>query len=100
MSVELYDNSISLIAGQMGKCYVTNEPLQIGHMEIHHIKMKSKGGNDSYENLAWVSDNVHRLIHSTQDTTISKYKNLLCLDDESLKKLNKLRKLVGNDEII
>jgi len=99
MSVELYDNCISLMAAQKGKCFVTNEPLQINNMELHHKIMKSVGGDDSYQNLVWVSKNIHKLIHSTKEETISNYMNKIKLDKKQLDKLNKLRVLVGNNKI-
>jgi len=99
MSVELYDNCISLMAAQNGKCFVTNEPLQINNMELHHKIMKSTGGDDSYKNLVWVSKDIHKLIHSTKEETISNYMNKIKLDKNQLDKLNKLRVLVGNNKI-
>lgn len=99
MSVELYDNCISLMAAQKGKCFITNEPLQINNMELHHKIMKSAGGNDSYKNLVWVSKDIHKLIHSTKEETISNYMNKIKLDKKQLDKLNKLRVLVGNNKI-
>lgn len=99
MNVELYDNCISLMAAQKGKCFVTNEPLQINIMELHHKIMKSAGGNDSYKNLVWVSKDIHKLIHSTKEETILNYMNKVKLDKKQLDKLNKLRVLVGNNEI-
>lgn len=99
MSVELYDNCISLMAAQKGKCFVTNEPLQINNMELHHKIMKSAGGDDSYKNLVWVSKDIHKLIHSTKEETISNYMKKIKLDKKQLDKLNKLRVLVGNNKI-
>ena len=87
------------MAAQKGKCFVTNEPLQINNMELHHKIMKSVGGDDSYQNLVWVSKNIHKLIHSTKEETISNYMNKIKLDKKQLDKLNKLRVLVGNNKI-
>ncbi len=99
-STEYNDNRISLMAGQNGKCYVTKKPLIISEMECHHKKPKVKGGTDEYKNLVWINENVHKLIHCTQEETINKYLNILKLDEKSLKKLNSLRLLVGNLEIV
>ena len=96
---EFFDNSISLIAGQQGKCYVTKEHLEIGNMECHHKKPKSMGGSDKYRNLAWIKYEVHKLIHATNKNTIEKYIKSIKLDNEGLKRLNNLRKLVGNPVI-
>jgi len=98
MSAELFDNSISLIAGQQGLCYVTQQELEIGNMECHHKKPKSLGGNDEYKNLVWLCYEAHKLVHSTEQGTISKYQKIL-KDEKGLKRLNTLRKLVGNSVI-
>lgn len=95
-SVEYSDNKISLIAGQKGTCYVTGYPLEIGEMECHHKKPRELGGTDEYKNLVWVNTNAHKLIHSTKPDTINKYLKILNLDEKGLKRLNSLRKQVGN----
>lgn len=98
-SVEFNDNKISLIAGQNGRCAVTGEALKIGNMECHHKIPKSLMGTDEYKNLVWLTIQVHKLIHSTNLDTIAKYLNVLSLDKKGLKKVNSLRKLVGNSVI-
>ena len=95
-SVEYNDNRISLLAGQNGKCYITGEPLVIGNMECHHKIPKEKGGTDEYKNLVWIKTDVHKLIHSTKKETIEKYLSILDLDEKGLKRVNSLRKRVGN----
>lgn len=99
VSTEHSDNIISLIAGQQGKCYVTNNRLKIGEMECHHKKPKSLGGTDEYKNLVWLSSEVHKLIHATKQETIEKYLGLLSLNEKGLKRVNSLRELVGNSVI-
>ncbi|MCD3327973.1 group II intron reverse transcriptase/maturase, partial [Clostridium botulinum D/C] len=99
MSAELFDNSISLIAGQQGVCYITQNELEIGNMECHHKKPKSIGGTDEYKNLIWLCYEAHKLVHSTESDTINKYLSVLKLDEKGLKRLNTLRKLVGNSVI-
>ncbi|MEC2465870.1 group II intron reverse transcriptase/maturase, partial [Bacillus cereus] len=42
---------------------------------------------------------IHRLIHATKTETINQLLNELKLNEEQLGKLNKLRKLVENNEI-
>ncbi|WP_017826826.1 group II intron reverse transcriptase/maturase [Clostridium botulinum] len=98
-SAEFDDNRISLIAGQQGKCYITGLDLEIGNMECHHKKQKCDGGTDEYKNLVWICYDAHKLIHCTELDTINKYRGLLSLDDKGLKKVNSLRKLVGNSVI-
>ena len=98
-SVEYNDNRISLMAGQNGKCGITNEPLSISNMDCHHKKPKEFGGTDDYENLMWVNSDVHKLIHAIQPETIDRYLCKLKLDKKALKKVNSLRKLAQNLEI-
>ena len=99
-SVEYNDNRISLMTAQNGKCGVTLEPLDILNMECHHKKPKEQGGTDNYDNLIWLSTNVHRLIHATHPETIEKYLAILVLDKKALKKVNSLRLSAENFEIV
>ncbi|WP_425595297.1 group II intron reverse transcriptase/maturase [Priestia flexa] len=95
-SMEFTDNKISLIAGQRGKCYVTNNNLEIGYMECHHKKPKSQGGTDEYKNLVWLCYEAHKLVHCTEQKTIEKYLKQLNLDEKGLKRIDSLRRQVGN----
>ena len=100
-SVQYNDNRISLYYGQKGLCGVTKEFLTIGNFECHHKKPVSQGGSDDYKNLIIVTTNVHKLIHATEQETIEKYINTIeNFTSSMLKKVNSLRKLIGNDEII
>lgn len=98
-SNEYNDNRISLLCGQQGKCFVTNKRLVVEDMECHHKTPKEKGGTDIYDNLVWLSGKVHKLVHATRQETIEKYLSLLTLDKNSLRRVNSLRKLVGNSII-
>ena len=98
-SAEFDDNRISLIAGQQGKCYITGLDLEIGNMECHHKNPRELGGTDEYNNMAWMCGEAHKLIHCTKPSTIEKYLGLLSLDRKGLKRVNSLRKLVGNSII-
>ena len=98
-SIEYNDNRISLYVAQNGKDAITGNPLEIGKMHCHHKIPKSKGGTDEYKNLIFVSVNIHILIHATDKKTIEKYLNILNLDSKAIKKINRLRLLVGNEEL-
>ncbi|WP_291640236.1 group II intron reverse transcriptase/maturase [Clostridium sp.] len=98
-STEFDDNKISLIAGQCGKCYITDNNLKLESMECHHKKMKCEGGTDEYKNLVWVCYEAHKLIHAKTEDTINKYLGLLSLNKKGLKRVNSLRELVGNSII-
>ncbi|EHK2335294.1 group II intron reverse transcriptase/maturase [Clostridium perfringens] len=99
VSVELRDNAISHMAGQRGRCYVTGQLLEVGNMECHHKTPRKQGGTDKYKNLVWINSEVHKLVHATNQETIEKYLNRLELNGIMTKKVNSLRKLVGNFEI-
>jgi len=98
-STEYNDNRISLYIGQLGKCAITKEELEVGNMECHHIQPKSQGGLDNYNNLVLITKEVHKLIHSTKMETINKYLRYVPTDKVTLEKLNKFRTKVGNLEI-
>jgi group II intron reverse transcriptase/maturase len=94
-SIEYVDNRISLYSAQKGKCAVTGESFtSTEEIHCHHKIPKSEGGTDEYENLVLVTVTVHKLIHATDDETIQKYLKI-CKPD--IKKLNVLRKEVGNN---
>lgn len=98
-TVEYNDNRISLYVGQNGVCPISKEPLQIGNMECHHKIPKIKGGTDKYQNLILLKTEVHKLIHANTTDIIDKYMQILTPNESKLKKINKLRTLVGNFEI-
>ena len=91
-SVEYNDNRLSLYCGQMGRCYVTKQPLELGHMHCHHRIPRHFGGDDKYGNLVLVTDEVHRLLHATRPDTIAHYILKLKPDSKQLRTLNRLRR--------
>ena len=94
-SIEYADNRISLYLAQKGKCAVTGEEFTSkDEIHCHHKLPKSKGGTDDYHNLILVTETVHKLIHATNAEIIQKYLQA-CKPD--MKKLNVLRKQVGNN---
>jgi len=99
-SVEYNDNRISLYAGQNGKCAVSGVKLEINNIHCHHKQPVKDGGTDEYKNLILVTETVHRLIHVTDPETIKNYLRQIKLDAKQMAKLNKLRCMAGNKEII
>ena len=95
-SMEYNDNRLSKYIAQLGKCAITGKDLEIGEMELHHKKPKAKGGSDAYNNLIFITKEVHKLIHAVNEITINKYLAVLNLVKEQLSKVNALRKRVGN----
>ena len=98
-SAEYNDNRISLYVAQQGKCAVTKERLSLEDIHCHHKLPKSLGGGDDYANLIILHERIHRLVHATQEDTISAILQTVQLDKRQLDKLNKLRKSVGNEAI-
>ena len=97
-SIEYVDNRISLYSAQKGKCAVTGEKFTSkDEINCHHKIPKSKGGTDEYENLILVTAPVHKLIHATNAEIIQKYLQT-CKPD--MRKLNELRKQVGNSILL
>ena len=96
-SIEYTDNRLSLYSAQKGRCAVTGEKfVEVSEIHCHHKTPKSKGGTDIYENLIIVTKSIHKLIHAVSTETIQKY---LKICNPDMRKLNELRKLVGNKPI-
>lgn len=95
-SNEYNDNRLSLYVGQGGTCRITKEILLIGSMEAHHVIPREMGGKDNYENLIFITSDVHKLIHSTTEDTIKKYIDIIKPNEKMLKSINKYRKKAGN----
>lgn len=94
-SIQFMDNRVSLYAAQWGRCAVLGEKLSLGEIHCHHKVPRVNGGTDEYNNLVIVHDDVHKLIHATNQSTIQSLMTLLQLDAQQLKKLNKLRATAG-----
>ena len=88
-----------LYAAQYGKCAVLGVVLDIDDIHCHHKLPKKLGGKDNYQNLIIIHQDVHRLLHATQAETISRYLHTLKLDKQQISKINKIRKMVGNEPI-
>lgn len=99
-SVEYSDNRLSKYSMQKGICAVTGNFIPAEFVHCHHILPVSLGGNDEFQNLVIVSDQVHRLIHATNEQTIARYLNILKLDQKQLDKLNHYRKQCNLVEIV
>ncbi len=57
------------------------------------------GGGDEYANLVLVLEEVHKLIHATNEATIRELMEAIEIDSKSFEKLNKLREKAGNKPI-
>ncbi|MEK5039513.1 group II intron reverse transcriptase/maturase [Sporosarcina sp. FSL K6-3457] len=98
----LYENNrISKYVAQKGKCHITGERLLPINCVCHHILPTKMGGTDEYDNLVIIKKDYHTLIHTKfpmKDPT--KVKLVYSLDEKAVKKLNKLRKVVGFQALV
>jgi len=92
-NLEYGDNRISRYSMQLGKCAVTGEFLTARELHCHHQLPRYMGGTDEFKNLVIVHENIHKLIHATDEKTIERYRKILQLDGKQLKKLNHYRKV-------
>jgi group II intron reverse transcriptase/maturase len=99
-SAEFNDNRISLFVAQYGKCAVTGKRLDIDEINCHHKKPRALGGDDAYSNLTIVHEDIHKLIHASKSSTISRYMQLLNLNKKKIEKINSLRKKAQQQPII
>ena len=88
-SIEYLDNRISRYSMQQGKCAITGQFLLHHEVHCHHIIPIKDGGQDTFDNLIVIHQNIHKLVHATNDTTISKY--TIGLSPKSIDKINKMR---------
>lgn len=98
-SMEFMDNRISKFIAQKGKCAVTGEELLLSEMHCHHIIPFRESKNDSYQNLVIVTEDVHRLIHASEQETIRELLEVTKIKGSQLKKLNAYRHKVGRKAI-
>lgn len=98
-SVEWNDIRISKYTSQMGVCAISELPLTMEIMDLHHITPQENGGIDSYQNCILIVKDMHKLLHATNQKTIDKYSSLFEIDEIMLKKINKFRKKAGNKVI-
>lgn len=94
-SIEYNDNRLSLYCAQKGRCAITKQILKIGNMHCHHKIPVKQSGKDDYNNLILLTDEVHTLLHSVEDSVIKRYMDILKLNHNQLVKINKLRKTIG-----
>lgn len=96
-SVEYMDNRISHLTAQHGRCYVTGIAFNsIDEIHCHHLLPKTKGGNDSYNNLVIIREDIHVLIHAHDEEMVKESLKAYSLTQKQREKFNKLRQLAGN----
>lgn len=98
-SVEYNDNRLSLFCAQSGRCAITGLNLELNNMHCHHKIPRSQGGTDKYDNLVFLLEEIHLLIHTNKSETQRRILKKYNVNTKMLNKINKLRKLVGNYNI-
>lgn len=68
-------------------------------MHCHHKIPVKYGGKDNYSNLIILTEDVHILLHATDESVINHYMSVLNLNHNQIIKLNTLRKQAGIDVI-
>lgn len=99
-SVEWNDIRISKYTSQSGICAVSETPLTINNLELHHIIPKEIGGEDKYQNCILITKDIHKLIHAVNFDIINKYIKITNISEEEIKKINKFRTKAGNKVIL
>ncbi|MDN8588667.1 group II intron reverse transcriptase/maturase [Paenibacillus sp. 11B] len=91
-SVEYLDNRISRYNMVKGKCEITGIFLYADEVHCHHHLPSHMGGMDNYSNLRILHNDVHTLIHATNQETIIKLLGVLNLTGSMIQKVNQYRK--------
>jgi len=102
-TIEFNDNTLSKMAGQQGHCAITKDELVIGKLKCIHQTPKELGGSDNYKNIVIVSSDVYKLIHEEDERNQLIYMKRIgrsIRNKTALKRLNKLRKTIGNSKIM
>lgn len=98
-SYQFVNSKVVKYIEQQGKCFITHQTLTSDNAVAHHVVPFKKSKDDSLANIVIINDDCHKLIHTVDDTIISKYMNRLNLDISEIKKINEFRILVGNKPI-
>lgn len=108
-SQEFNDNRISVYTVQNGCCKISKLPLEVGNMVVHHVKPTEKGGEDNFQNLIYVTKEIHYCIHAKYEETFNKWLMQIQFQMEEIGETNfekvrkailKYRKLAENFELI
>ncbi|MGM0582998.1 MAG: group II intron reverse transcriptase/maturase [Bacteroidota bacterium] len=102
-TIEFNDNTLSKTAGQQGRCFITKDELKIGQLKCIHQTPKKLGGSDNYKNIIIVSSDVYKLIHEENERDQLVYMRRIgrsIRNKIALKRLNRLRKIIGNSKIM
>nr|WP_235788512.1 hypothetical protein [Salipaludibacillus sp. CUR1] len=98
-SVEYMDNRISRYSMKLGKCEITGMFLTASEVNCHHYTPVHLGGDDKFNNLRILHQEVHKIIHLKDTSMIESLTNKLKLTKPQIKKINNYRKNSDLDPI-
>ncbi|MED4284802.1 group II intron reverse transcriptase/maturase [Priestia megaterium] len=90
-TIEYNDNRISKFISQYGKCQITKIELSITNWHCHHIVPTQFGGDDRYSNLVILHEDIHKLIHLSDNNKIQCILSEYKISKKQLETINQLR---------
>ncbi|WP_082136113.1 group II intron reverse transcriptase/maturase [Bacillus altitudinis] len=101
-SIEYNDNRISKFIAQYGKCSISKVELGKGEWECHHIKPKSLGGSDRYDNLTIIHKDIHKALHAKDKEKIKNYLEPFqnSMGRKGLAKFTELKELIEASSVV
>jgi len=99
--IEFCDNRLSRFVAAKGRCEITKKPLLIEDVTCIRIVPRSRGGDDSYDNLRIVCREVAEIAMAEDVSTVTEKVRLIGKEYKvNLKKLNQWRCKAGLEKIL
>ena len=99
--IEFCDNRLSRFVAAKGRCEITKKPLLIEDVACIRIIPRSRGGDDSYDNLRIVCREVAEIAMAVNVSAVIEKVRLISKEYKvNLKKLNQWRCKAGLDKIL
>ncbi|MEC3022106.1 HNH endonuclease signature motif containing protein [Bacillus cereus] len=90
-TVEYNDNRIAKFIAQYGKCAITKQEVGLVGWHCHHKIPLEFGGQDNYENLVIVLEDIHLAIHSDDSDKAKSILNKYDIIEDKKVMFDKLR---------
>lgn len=98
-NVKYLDNRLSRYLNQKGCCAILKQSYHPSEMACHHIIPKKYQGTDEYNNLVWLHNECHKLVHAVETSTINSLIDSLNLNNKQIKRINSFREKCNNKHI-
>jgi 5-methylcytosine-specific restriction endonuclease McrA len=85
---------------KMGKCEITGWHLTASDVHCHHFKPLCLGGNNTFQNLRILHQDIHRLIHLSDISKIRILMSKLNINQAILVKINQYPKVCEQEAIV